>query len=96
MVTYEPVWAISTMPGAEPDTPENVFRMSLYLRRVLAGLYGYTAARHVRFIYGGSVTAATISGFLKEGAMGGALVGGASLRPKEFEKILLAAAGHSD
>jgi len=42
----------------------------------------------IAVIYGGSVTAKNIGGFLKEGKMEGALVGGASLEAKEFIKIV--------
>jgi triosephosphate isomerase len=43
-------------------------------------------------LYGGSVTAANVEGFLRQRAMGGALVGGASLQPGEFAQIVRTAA----
>lgn len=88
VVAYEPIWAISTTPGAKPDTPDNAFRASIFIRKVLAGLYGRKAAREIKVIYGGSVNAKNIFAFLKEGKMEGALVGGASLDPEEFSKIV--------
>lgn len=88
VVAYEPVWAISTMPGARSDTPDNAFRALVYIRRLLSGLFGRSLADKVRIIYGGSVNSQNISGFLSEGKMDGALVGGASLDPKEFSLIL--------
>ena len=88
IVAYEPIWAISTMPGARPDTPDNAFRVMLYLRRVLTELFGNRAANAVRIIYGGSVRASNIALFLQEGGMAGALVGGASLDAEEFLKII--------
>ncbi len=91
VVAYEPVWAISTNPGARADTPDSAFRALVYLRRLLASLCSRRAAEAVRIIYGGSVNAQNIYPFLKEGKMQGALVGGASLFPQEFAKIVVRA-----
>ncbi|MEK7560719.1 MAG: triose-phosphate isomerase [Patescibacteria group bacterium] len=91
VIAYEPVWAISTTPGARPDTPDSAFRAMLYIRRILAEMFGRQAAELVRIIYGGSVTSANAAGFFAEGHMAGALVGGASLNPKEFIRIVQAA-----
>lgn len=88
VVAYEPVWAISTTSGARPDTPDNAFRASLYIRKIVSGLFDQKSAKNVRVIYGGSVNSQNVSSFLKEGRMQGALVGGASLNPQEFSKIL--------
>lgn len=87
-VAYEPIWAISTMPGSRPDTPDNAFRASVFIRKVLAGLYGRKAAEEIKVIYGGSVNSKNIFAFLQEGKMEGALVGGASLDPEEFITIV--------
>ena len=92
VVAYEPVWAISANKNAGADTPDNAFRAKLFIQKILIQCYGRTAADAVRIIYGGSVTPHNIKGFLEEGGMEGALVGGASLRPDDFEKILLASA----
>lgn len=92
VVAYEPIWAISTMPGARPDTPDNAFRAMVYIRKIIAGLYGSKAAGVVRIIYGGSVNDKNIVSFLRDGKMEGALVGGASLRPDEFISIMKKAA----
>ncbi|TSC78175.1 MAG: triosephosphate isomerase (TIM) [Parcubacteria group bacterium Gr01-1014_33] len=91
VVAYEPVWAISTNPGARADTPDNAFRARMYIKRILTELYGRHIAEEVRIIYGGSVNSTNISAFLEEGKMDGALVGGASLDRKEFLNILKAA-----
>lgn len=91
ILAYEPIWAISTMPGAIADTPPNAHHAALYLRKVVADLYDRKTADEVRIIYGGSVNAKNIGSFLHEGTMQGALVGGASLDPKEFLGILQSA-----
>lgn len=88
IIAYEPVWAISTMPGARADTPDNAFRVMLYMRRVLTELFGSKTANAVRIIYGGSVKSSNAVSFLQEGGMAGALVGGASLNAEEFIKVV--------
>ncbi len=88
VIAYEPVWAISTTPDAKPDTPDNAFRASLYIRKILTERFGRTEAARVRIIYGGSVNAENITSFLKEGNMAGALVGGESLKPEAFAAII--------
>lgn len=91
-VAYEPVWAISTTPGSKPDTPDNAWKASVYIKKIVAKLYGKIAAESVRIIYGGSVNSKNIASFLAEGRMEGALVGNASLDPEEFSKIVAIAA----
>lgn len=95
IVAYEPVWAISTTSGAAPDTPDNAFRMAIFLKKILVRRYDRKSAERVRIIYGGSVRATNIVSFLREGTMAGALVGGASLDISEFSKIVQRAANHS-
>jgi triosephosphate isomerase len=88
IVAYEPVWAISTMPGAKPDTPDNAFKAMVYIRKIISGLYGQESADSLRIIYGGSVSAGNIRSFMRDGGMDGALVGGASIRPEEFVSLV--------
>ena len=88
VIAYEPIWAISTMPNARPDTPASAFRATIYIRKIVSELYGRVAGDGVRIIYGGSVNTRNIKAFLEEGRMQGALVGGASLDPAEFAEIV--------
>lgn len=88
VVAYEPLWAISTVPGAHPVKADDVFRAGLYIRRILTGLFGEDAASKVQIIYGGSVRKDNVGAFLNEGKMVGALVGGASLNPDEFVELV--------
>ena len=55
-------------------------------------LYGAAAARGVKLLYGGSTHAETAGGILSIKGIGGLLVGGASLNPREFSEIVKAAA----
>ena len=85
VIAYEPVWAISTEPGALSDTPEAaaamIGSMQAYIRSRVLGA-------HIRFVYGGSVTEQNADGFLKQKIIEGALVGGASLREQEIKNII--------
>ncbi|MBI3442829.1 MAG: triose-phosphate isomerase [Candidatus Sungbacteria bacterium] len=95
IIAYEPVWAISTAPGSSPDTPESVFRAHVYIKKVIAGLFGRPVAERVKIIYGGSVNAHNILSFLIDGHMHGALVGGASLNAEEFAGMIKIASSQS-
>ena len=90
VVAYEPVWAVSTQPGAHPDTPESAFRAAVYIRKIAAAALGRAAGTQIRVIYGGSVTDENIASFLHEGRMQGALVGGASIDAKKFASLFRA------
>ena len=80
IVAYEPVWAISTNPDARPDSPEGATQSIEIIKSILG--------RDVPCLYGGSVSAGNAAGFLGHEEVSGVLVGGASLHPEEFVRIL--------
>jgi triosephosphate isomerase len=84
VVAYEPVWAIGSGQAA---TPEQAQQVAAALRSLLAEVLSPEAAEATRVLYGGSVKASNIAGFLREPDVDGALVGGASLDLKEFSSI---------
>jgi triosephosphate isomerase (TIM) len=84
VVAYEPVWAIGSGKAA---TPEQAQQVCAALRAELARVLGDDVAAKTRILYGGSVKAANIAGFMREGDVDGALVGGASLDLDEFASI---------
>jgi len=90
IIAYEPVWAISTMPGAKFDTPDHATRRAIYIRKILTKILGVRVADTVRIIYGGSVRAKNAGDFLAHDIRGmeGLLVGGASLDADEFAAIV--------
>jgi triosephosphate isomerase len=84
VVAYEPVWAIGSGQAATPEQAEQV---AAQLRAVLIETIGQEAADATRILYGGSVKAANIAGFMRQQNVDGALVGGASLDIAEFSSI---------
>jgi triosephosphate isomerase len=85
VVAYEPVWAIGSGQAA---TSEQAQQVCAALRDVIAEVLGDEAAGATRILYGGSVKAANIAGFMREPDVDGALVGGASLLLDEFSSIV--------
>ena len=85
VVAYEPVWAIGTGRTA---TPEQAQEVHAFLREQLAALYTADTAANVRIQYGGSVKPDNIDGLMALPDVDGALVGGASLDPKNFIPLL--------
>jgi triosephosphate isomerase len=85
-VAYEPVWAIGT--GLTPSLAE-IEEMHAAIRQTLRKI-GETAAR-ASILYGGSVKPDNAREILHAGEVGGALVGGASLKAADFLKIIAAA-----
>src|SRR3990172_1075857 len=90
VVAYEPVWAIGTGKAATPENTNALLRN--VVRPTLTGLFGKEIAQGLRVLYGGSVNAANAESFFAQPEIDGALVGGASLKAKEFVEITRAAA----
>ncbi|MBI5941598.1 MAG: triose-phosphate isomerase [Caulobacterales bacterium] len=86
-VAYEPVWAIGT--GLTP-TSEQIEEVHMAIREVLTAMFGDHGAR-VPILYGGSVKPSNAGEILRLRDVGGALVGGASLKAADFLGIIEAA-----
>lgn len=86
-VAYEPVWAIGT---GVPDTPEGAMMAAVLIRKTAVNIFGY-AGKDLRVLYGGSVKSSNAGEFINHEGIDGVLVGGASLDPEEFVKIILSA-----
>ncbi|MBV9081434.1 MAG: triose-phosphate isomerase [Acidobacteriaceae bacterium] len=87
-IAYEPVWAIGTGHTATPEIASSAHRL---IRSEAAKRFGDDAAQQLRILYGGSVKPDNISSLMQESEIDGALVGGASLDPESFSKIVKAA-----
>ncbi len=85
VIAYEPIWAIGTGRNATADDAQQVCAA---IRGVVAEVFGAAAAQRVRIQYGGSVKAGTIAELMAGPDVDGALVGGASLDPDEFARIV--------
>jgi triosephosphate isomerase len=85
VVAYEPVWAIGTGKTATIDQVEEVHE---YVRSLMTKLFGNELASNTRILYGGSVKPDNIKELMELDNVDGALVGGASLDPDTFIKIV--------
>ncbi|MEO6965014.1 MAG: triose-phosphate isomerase [Acidobacteriaceae bacterium] len=86
VIAYEPIWAIGTGKTA---TPEMAAEAHLMIRSQVARTLGREIADKMRILYGGSVKPENASSLLNQPEIDGALVGGASLDPQSFSKIVL-------
>ena len=84
-VAYEPVWAIGT--GLTPTTRE-IEEIHVAIRAVLVDLFGADGGSSPPILYGGSVKPSNAAEILHAAEVGGALVGGASLKAADFLGII--------
>jgi triosephosphate isomerase (TIM) len=85
VVAYEPCWAIGTGRSATPTQAEEAHA---FIRSVLSELFGAPAADRVRIQYGGSVKPENAEDLMRQKNIDGALIGGASLDPRSFARII--------
>jgi triosephosphate isomerase len=87
VLAYEPIWAIGTGKNA---TDQDVATMHAFIREELVRQFG-DAGETIRILYGGSVRPANAASLLAVPHVGGALIGGASLKADDFLAIARAA-----
>jgi triosephosphate isomerase len=85
VIAYEPIWAIGTGRTASSDDAQEVCAS---IRRLVADQVSAEAAAAVRVQYGGSVKPTNIAELMAMPDIDGALVGGASLEPDDFARIV--------
>ena len=89
VIAYEPIWAIGTGKTA---TEEEANEVCAEIRTVIRRITGARIARGVSILYGGSMNAANAEALLSMTDIDGGLIGGASLKPEDFSKIIEATA----
>ena len=82
---YEPRWAIGTGKACSPD---EACVARLIIQKIITQKYSQKIAKKVQILYGGSVKHDNVVSFVKDAGFQGVLVGGASLDPAEFAKIV--------
>ncbi|MDH3344261.1 MAG: triose-phosphate isomerase [Desulfobacteraceae bacterium] len=85
VIAYEPIWAIGTGKTATADQAQEIH---LFLRAMLGKKFGNKLAKSLRILYGGSVKPDNITNLMTMPDIDGALIGGASLEPETFSKIV--------
>lgn len=95
IIAYEPIWAIS---GGDANkkaaTPEDAESAHKFLRELLSSLYTRELADEIKILYGGSMKPENVDSLIILGNVDGGLVGGASLDPLKFLKLIASANHH--
>jgi triosephosphate isomerase len=87
VVAYEPIWAIGTGVTASPEQAQEVHAA---IRSMIREKYGEEIAAGTSILYGGSVKPANAEALFSKPDIDGGLVGGASLKGKDFFEIIKA------
>ena len=85
IIAYEPIWAIGTGKTATSEDANNSIKS---IREEISKIYGKDVADCVIIQYGGSVKSTNAKELFTTSDIDGGLVGGASLKPEEFSKIV--------
>ena len=92
VVCYEPLWAISkgkkyiAKSNAAPS--EMAQETHAFIRSILLRLFGKPVSEHMRILYGGSMKPDNVVSLMSQQDIDGGLVGGASLDPVSFSKVV--------
>ena len=87
ILAYEPVWAIGT---GETASPEQAQEMHNFVRNVLEKKFGKEVSENTSILYGGSVKPENAAEIFSKEDVDGGLIGGASLKAKDFSAIIKA------
>ena len=87
VIAYEPVWAIGTGKTASDEQAQE---MHSFIRQQLSSKYSAEAANRVPILYGGSVKPNNARKLFTQPDVDGGLIGGASLKSRDFTDIVKA------
>jgi triosephosphate isomerase len=87
ILAYEPIWAIG---AKEAMNPEQVYEMSLFVKKVFADIFSPEVAMKVTVLYGGSVNFRNAADIMKIGQIDGLLVGRESVNTPGFIELIRA------
>jgi len=85
IIAYEPVWAIGTGKTATAQQAQDMHKV---IRDHVATKFGKSVADDVVILYGGSVNAGNAKELFACPDVDGGLVGGASLKSREFTEVI--------
>jgi triosephosphate isomerase len=87
VLAYEPVWAIGTGLTATPEQAQDIHA---FIRSEIEAKYGANVADDTTILYGGSCNAQNASTLFAQHDIDGGLIGGASLKSRDFTEIVKA------
>lgn len=87
VLAYEPVWAIGTGLTATPDQAQDIHA---FIRSEIEAVYGVNIADDTTILYGGSCNAQNADDLFAQKDIDGGLIGGASLKSRDFVNIIKA------
>jgi len=87
ILAYEPVWAIGTGLTASPEQAQEIHS---FIRNLLADKYDQDLANNMTILYGGSCNPKNASELFAKSDIDGGLIGGASLKARDFVDIIKA------
>jgi len=87
VLAYEPVWAIGTGKTASPEQAQE---MHAFIRGVIASKYSTETAESISILYGGSCNPSNAKVLFSQNDIDGGLIGGASLKSRDFTDIHIA------
>lgn len=88
VIAYEPVWAIGTGKTASSQQAQDMHQA---IRRQLAEKWGESVASDIRILYGGSMKPDNAKELMDQPDVDGGLIGGASLKSRDFLEIIKSA-----
>lgn len=90
ILAYEPVWAIGTGLTASPEQAQDIHS---FLRKEIENHYNQTIANNTSILYGGSCNPGNAAALFAQPDIDGGLIGGASLKSRDFTDIVKALNG---